>query len=119
MENALELGSVEQTLEKASLLSLMNDRRRKAATVFNERLVVGYAGGLFRANPFTIATAKLMIEVSDPLIMLDMNNNPIKIEDSADFLRELMGVLAEALADYHRAVEEINELRTKEGLTNV
>lgn len=119
MQNPLELGSVEQTLERASLLSLMNDRRRKAATVFNERLVVGYAGGLFRADSYTIATAKTLMEITNPLIMIDMNDNPIKIEDGADFMQELTGVLAEASADYHQAIEEINALRTKEGLTNV
>ena len=119
MQNPMELGSVEQTLEQASLLALMNDRRRKAATVYKERLVVGYAGGMFRADPATIATAKLLVEVASPLIMIDINENPIMIDNGEDFLRELLGVHIEALGDYHRKIEEINAQRSKEGLTNV
>lgn len=101
------------------MLALMSDRRKTAAVVYDERLVFGYAGGMFKADGQTIATARTLTEMSNVLIMIDINKNPIQIEDPQDFMRELVGVYNEASMAYHHAIEEINRLRSKEGITNV
>lgn len=119
MKDTYELPTVESTLQKASVLSLMNERRRHAAQHYQQSLVIGYEGGLFKADAVTISFAKLLIDNSAIVVMVDINNNPIFIQDPAGFLDELIAAYNEATILYYSQIEEINQCRSKEGLTHV
>jgi len=119
MEQSMELPSIEKTLEQASLLATMNERRRSAAMVFDQSLIFGYQGGLFKADAMTCGFAKMLTEHEAYVVMIDLNKNPIMIQDPDAFLTELMAVYTEAAMRYYAEVDQINKTRSKEGLTNV
>ena len=90
-------------LKKQSDLSYnISVAKRNALEKAHSRLVMVYNQHIFRADAETIALVKTLSETHSPLFVLDTNNNPVEIIDTADFLQKLIERNQEAISSYHQ-----------------
>ena len=75
--------------------------KRNALEKAHARQVVVYNEHIFRADAETINLVKTLSEAqTSPLLMLDMNNNPVEIPDPNEFLKILIERNQEAISSY-------------------
>src|SRR5210317_1086315 len=75
--------------------------KRNALKKAHARQVVVYNQHIFRADAETINLVKTLSESqTSPLLMLDMNNNPVEIPDPNEFLKILIERNQEAISSY-------------------
>jgi len=69
-------------------------------------MLLAYSGHLFEANAQTINLVQVLKDKFQNFIVLDSNDNPMKVEEPDDFLDKLIGKQQEALNRYHQSYKE-------------
>jgi hypothetical protein len=110
MENIAEQAKANhnrQTALKVAKQALME--RVQAQTILAQD------GGVFQITEQMIGTLKSLIDARyETVIMLDANDNPIKIIDPQGFLSRSIIKYQEALNEYHTAYEKLKRQRSAE-----
>ena len=77
--------------------------------------ILAQDGGVFQITEQMIGTLKSLVDAEyETVIMLDANNNPIKIANPQDFLIKAIARYQEALNEYHIAYEKLKRQRSAE-----
>jgi hypothetical protein len=102
-----------ELFERAKLQRVARNQRRLLKDEIQERLIVGYNGGLFKADSHTIHFAKLLLEenkTKHPL--LDMNGYPVMVDDMQDFYETVLGRFTEVVNEVWVDYQNISESKT-------
>ena len=75
------------------------------------KLIFAYEGGLFTADPDTILFAK-MHDTQRDLILIDNNDNPVKINEIDKFIAKAESSYYEAMNEYHLLYQDLKKQRT-------
>jgi len=97
--------NISELKQKADLSYDISVAKKNALERVESRQIFAYNGHLFRADAETICLIKTLSEHKDNFFILDTNNNPCEIKDSANFLNKLIERNQETLNAYH----QINE----------
>tara|TARA_S200002703_G_scaffold61943_1_gene53835 strand:- start:2561 stop:2908 length:348 start_codon:yes stop_codon:yes gene_type:complete len=108
---------LKQVEQFSNLKTAIETKKRNGLEKANNKLIFAYNGGLFRADPTTILFVKMHSADRD-LIMLDTNQNPIKITDTEGFLTKSESCYFEAMNEYHQLYEQIKTQRSVKKLMN-
>ena len=98
--------NLEKALSFANYQFTLTKQRKLLAEKFKENTVLAYNGGLFQITPEFIAGMK----TTRTTYVLDMNGNPIKIDDLDEFILRSQETYESAINSYG---EEFAALRTK------
>ena len=85
--------------------------KRNALERVESRQIFAYNGHLFRADAETICLVQTLKQHKDSFYILDTNNNPCEIKDSANFLNKLIERNQETLNAYHQINESFSKRR--------
>jgi hypothetical protein len=98
--------NLEKALSFANYQFTLTKQRKLLAEKFKENTVLAYNGGLFQITPEFIAGVKT---TRTPYV-IDMNGNPIKIEDLDELILRSQEIYEKAITVYG---DEFSALRTK------
>lgn len=105
--------------EQAKYQQVLFNQRELLKAKTQTNLQIGYNGGMFKITPALIQFIKTFIESGyNKLPIIDDNNNPVLIEDTQEFLDEILGRYVEVVNDYYVEYEKIKSARTVEKLLN-
>lgn len=104
---------LQKTLNEAAYRLTLVTQREHLRIRAEKNLTIAKNGGSFRITPELINFIKIWIsENRDEVILLDMNNNPIKITDIQTFYEELLERYAEVMNDWFVAYETLKKQRS-------
>lgn len=104
-------------LEKADYQRTFSQQRKILWEKFQDNCVLAYNGGLFLVTPSFISTIKNIEE--DYQWVLDMNSNPVWVENIAKFYREAYNIYYTALANYGKEYNQLKSQRSVKSLIDL
>jgi len=111
--------TVKEVFEFAKFQKTLQNQRDILKLKLESYLTFGYNGGLFKANPETIQFVKLLIdEGNETHPLLDLNDNPILIEDLKDLLTILLGRYKESTNEYYAEYSKLKKARNTKALVD-
>jgi len=110
-QKALEFSKYRQTLSV---------QRKILREKVDAKLTYGINGGIFKINTELLNFVDLLIREGREVnaLVLDVNGNPILIEDVNEFKEEIFDRYFQATFEYHEAYQEIKKSRSVESLTS-
>jgi len=106
------MDNIEQALSFANYQYTLTKERKLLTQKFQENTIIAYNGGLFKITPEFIAGLKAVRSEWS----LDINNNPVKIDDMDAFILEAQLAYDKALNEYGA---EFNALRAKRNVKSL
>lgn len=112
---------MEEILKKALDFSNYNQtlsiQRRVLKEKFNAQVTFGYNGGIFKIDKSLIVFVDMMINNKrTDLILVDINENPVLIDDLEKFKNEILDRYFVATYEYHNEYQKIKKNRSVESL---
>lgn len=92
----------------------LNLQRENAKLKLLHRLQYAENGGIFKVTPDLISFIAAIKAERSSAVILDMNDNPIKIESLEDFFENILDVHQESMNDYFNEHENFKKLRNTE-----
>lgn len=74
-------------------------------------MITVYRDHIFRADAVTIATVRALMESHEQFFILDSNSNPVKIDNTKEFLNLLIQRQQAALNTYHQTYQSLKSLK--------
>jgi hypothetical protein len=101
-----------KALEFANYRTTLNVQHNALKAKVQTLLNYSTNGGTFNISQELISFVKLLLdrEYSDA-VLLDVYNNPIKIDDLNDFLDEILSRYFEAVNEYHTEYQKLRKAR--------
>ena len=101
-----------KALEFANYRTTLNVQHNALKAKVQTLLNYSINGGTFNISQELISFIKLLLdrEYSDA-VLLDVYNNPIKIDDLNDFLDEILSRYFEAVNEYHTEYQKLRKAR--------
>lgn len=116
---------MDSRLEKALSFSNFNKTLNLKRTVlkenFDAKLTVAYNGGIFKAEREIITFVQMLIDQNrtQNIPLLDINDNPILVEDLEEFKNLLLDRYFEMLLAYYQEYQKIKRSRSVEKLVDL
>lgn len=108
---------LEDALAHANYRATLNIQKQNARMKLQQALIYAVAGGTFHITPELISFARALANGGKTsVILLDVNSNPIQIEDIALFNSRILDIYAEALNDYTVQIKTLGKARTTKAL---
>lgn len=115
-QSALD-GRLEEALQMSNYRITLANQLDMARWKLKEQLTISINGGTFNINPTLITFVHMHIaESASSIVLIDVNENPIEINDLPTFLEQLKDTYHEALNDY---LIECKRLRGARNTKNV
>lgn len=92
----------------------LNLQRENAKLKLLHRLQYAENGGIFKVTPDLISFIAAIKAERSSAVILDMNDNPIKIESLENFFENILDVHQESMNDYFNEHENFKKLRNTE-----
>jgi hypothetical protein len=105
---------LEQALSFAQYQSTLNQQKRLLKEKFESDTLFAYNGGLFRITPEFLNSYD-----TGSLWTLDVNQQPVKIENHSEFLENAREVYRTAIAAYGEAFQQLRRQRSVRALTDL
>jgi hypothetical protein len=112
LNKALEFSNYKQTLAV---------QRKILKEKVDARLTFGYSGGIFKIDRSLICFIQFLIDqerIKD-VVLLDINENPVLIEDLLIFRDEILDRYFTSTNEYYQEYEKIRKSRTVEKLVDL
>ena len=107
-------------LNEAGYRYTLNNQRMLNQMRLRARLGFSVNGGTFSVTPELIAFVHAMVaNGSEELVLCDINENPIRINDSKVFLEDLIDVYTQAHNEYLANQTELRKARSTEAVVGV
>jgi len=105
--------NLEQVIELSDKLLSFKIKRHALKEKFQAKTTVGHNGGIFKINQDFISYLKALLDLGkdSQVILIDINDNPIVIEDLKIFFYEILDKYFSALGEYHAGVQHIKEAK--------
>ena len=103
--------NLEEIIELSDKMLSFKIKRQAINERFQAKTTIGYSGGIFKIDQSFISYLKTLLDLGkkSQVILLDINNNPIVIEDLSLFLSEMLDRYFSALGEYQASVQHIKE----------
>lgn len=103
---------LERALAFSNYRATVENRRTALKRRFNSMLVVHYNNGMFRATQETISfVAALLANGHQDAIVVDLNENPVQIDNLTEFKDALMNAYFEATNEYSTEMQKLKKAR--------
>lgn len=111
LKKALDFSNYNQTL---------SIQRRVLKEKFSAQTTFGFNGGIFHIDRSLIVFVEMMVNNKrSDLILIDLNDNPVLIDDLEKFKSEILDRYFAATYEYHEEYQKIKKNRSVESLTNL
>ena len=108
---------LEKALEFANYRITLGNQKRTLKQRTQVLQTVHYAKGVFHSSQTTIAFVKALVDMGKKeSILIDTKENPIVIDDLADFLETLVSAYTESMNEYKVQAEKIRKARNIKSL---
>jgi hypothetical protein len=85
--------------------------KQNALEKAHSRMLVAYEGHLLKADAETINLVKNLSEDRQEFVILDINNNPVLVQDPKGLFDLLKSKNQEVLNSYHHTYQEFSKIR--------
>ncbi len=110
----------EQATNQANYRAIFENQKEKLIEVFEGDLIYPHNGGYFILGAPLFFEIKLYLEENKTsVVLLDLNHNPIEIEDLKEFLMETRSKYTEALNKYKMGLARLKKSRMIPTLTKL
>lgn len=107
LSKALEFANYTQTLE---------DKKSQIKEKFYQTTIYFFAGGQFSVNESLLCFVSLLQQKQNEAILIDDNDNPIKVDDLQTFQNNILDVYFQATNEYFTNLQNIKNKRSIEKL---
>tara|TARA_Y100000034_G_C6893461_1_gene411475 strand:+ start:203 stop:517 length:315 start_codon:yes stop_codon:yes gene_type:complete len=104
----MEISKLKQKSDRSYTIAL---EKQNALEKAKSRMLFAHNGHLFNADAETISLVKTLSEDLGTFVILDVNDNPVLIEDPKALLDALKSKNQEVLNSYHQLYKTITETR--------
>ena len=96
-------------------------QRKTLKEKIDAKLTYGYNGGIFKIDRELLNFVEMLIYKgrSENVVILDVNENPILVENLVDFREEIFDRYFSATFEYHEEYQKIKKARSVEKLLEV
>lgn len=116
---------MDSRLEKALSFSNYNKTLNLKRTTLKEKsdanLTLAYSGGIFKSEKSLIVFVQMLIDQgrADNIVLLDVNDNPILVEDLNDFKNLLLDRYFQVTLEYYQEYQKIKRSRSVETIVDL
>ena len=104
----MDISKLKQKSDRSYTIAL---EKQNALEKAKSRMLLAHNGHLFNADAETINLVKTLSEDLGTFVILDVNDNPVLIEDPKKLLDALKSKNQEVLNSYHKLHKKITETR--------
>jgi hypothetical protein len=104
----MDISKLKQKSDRSYTIAL---EKQNALEKAKSRMLLAHNGHLFNADAETINLVKTLSEDLGTFVILDVNDNPVLIEDPKKLLDALKSKNQEVLNSYHQLHKKITETR--------
>jgi hypothetical protein len=106
-----------KALEASNYRLTLNIQRENSKLKLKTHLTYSINGGIFKISQDFISFIFALSQGRQHAVVLDINDNPIKIDDLSDFYEEILSIYQEGMNEYLAEFEKFKSLRTTTKLT--
>jgi hypothetical protein len=114
METSTTNTQLEKALSFAQYQSTLNQQRRLLKEQFESDTIIAYSGGLFKITQEWLGGFD-----PEAVWVLDMNGNPVGVENAAELLAMAKSAYAQALVKYGEEYQKLRRQRSVRSLTDL
>lgn len=107
---------LEKALELSKSLEAIDNQKSIALSKFKQNQIFYYNGGTFVADMNLLSAVLSLKSFEDDLILVDINNIPIKLDNIEEFVFVVQSKVLESTRQYYLDFQEIKKIRTPKGL---
>lgn len=109
---------LKQALDFANYQQTFSIQRKNLKEKIEAKLTYGFNGGLFYIDQSLLTFVDMLCnnERTSGIVILDLNNNPVLIDDVLSFKEELFGRYFEATTEYFEKYQNLKKSRSVEKL---
>lgn len=101
-----------KALEASNYRLTLNVQRENSKLKLKNHLVYSQNGGIFKITQDFISFVFALSQSKKSAVILDSNENPVKIDDLEDFYESILDIYQEGMNDYLIEYEKFKKLRT-------
>lgn len=101
-----------KALEASNYRLTLNVQRENSKLKLKNHLVYSQNGGIFKITQDFISFIFALSQSKKSTVILDSNENPVKIDDLEDFYESILDIYQEGMNDYLIEYEKFKKLRT-------
>ena len=101
-----------KALEASNYRLTLNIQRENSKLKLKNHLVYSQNGGIFKITQDFISFIFALSQSKKSAVILDSNENPVKIDDLEDFYENILDIYQEGMNDYLIEFEKFKKLRT-------
>ena len=101
-----------KALEASNYRLTLNVQRENSKLKLKNHLVYSQNGGIFKITQDFISFIFALSQSKKSAVILDSNENPVKIDDLEDFYESILDIYQEGMNDYLVEYEKFKKLRT-------
>jgi hypothetical protein len=100
---------LEKALDSVNLMTTISNQKTIFFEEYQQSIVHYQNGGIFLASPDLITFVKTVVDMGydGEYVLIDRNDNPIKISNIKDFLKEILDKYSTASNDYYTKSQQI------------
>lgn len=103
---------LEKALEFSNFRIILSTRQENLKILMENKLKLHYGGGIFRADRELLSfLGLLLLNENNNIILVDLNDNPILIEDLKDFTKKASSQYDKALKQYYDSYQKLSEMK--------
>lgn len=103
---------LQKALEFSNYSLTINNQKQNIKNRVAQLQTVHHMGGVFIANPETIAFVKVLLDMDrKDAIVVDTKENPVRIPKLSEFLEKLVDAYTSAMQEYDIQYEKIKKSR--------
>ena len=99
-------------LDASNYRLTLNIQRENSKLKLKNHLVYSQNGGIFKITQDFISFIFALSQSKKSAVVLDSNENPVKIDDLVDFYENILDIYQEGMNDYLIEFEKFKKLRT-------
>jgi hypothetical protein len=105
-----------KALEFANYTRTIEDQKSALKEKYFDSLIFFHSGGQFTVNKSLITFVSILAEKTDSAVLLDDNENPIKIENLKDFYQDIFDLYFQSSNAFYTELQNLKNKRTIEKL---
>jgi len=110
---------LEKALEFSKYMETLNNQKRILYSQFQENTIYYHGGGAFTITPALISYIQNLVALGDKdIVLIDDNNNPIKIEDISEVLDKIVSCYKQSCQEYYTSYDSLRKNRSVEKIIN-
>ena len=114
------LDEIQKALEFSNYRQTLSVQRKTLKEKIDAKLTYGFNGGIFKIDRELLNFVEMLIykDRSENVVILDVNENPVLVENLVDFREEIFDRYFSATFEYHEEYQKIKKSRSVEALMN-